>query len=1177
MNQAEIKQAISRASRDPHDDAFLANQAVKLAAGLLADSKRRQRWAEKRQAAQLARMMNDSSGKAFTLAMADKVFRPPTSDRSAAQFRNLVDGYGVPDYLSLPERLAMQVGATASRVLPDVVMPAITNAMRHQSASVILPAEDDKLKPLIARRRKAGMRMNFNQLGEAILGEAEAENRIKAVMNRFASPDCDYLSVKISAIFSQINLVGHDETLDRIATCLRRLYRVAIEHPSNGKPKFLNLDMEEYRDLRLTCDAFRRVLDEPEFLHLEAGIVLQAYLPDSWPVQRELNSWARGRIQRGGAGIKIRIVKGANLAMESIDAELHDWPLTCYGSKEEVDANFKRMLHEGCRPENAAAVRIGVASHNLFDIAYALLLRSREKVTDRVEFEMLEGMANHQARSVHAAAGGLLLYAPIVPREEFHNAIAYLVRRLDENTTEGNFLHDLFHLSEGSPAWEKQKSAFLRACARKDEVVAGPNRTQDRSNEQCLPQPAGSPFHNAADTDWSLIQNVRWIRALVGDMKSRAPITVPLVIAGHEETGETQVNGRDPSRPGVVVDHHSLAGPEQVQKALQAAVAARGDWQALGFERRAEFLHRAAAEIAASRGEAIATMVMDAGKAVAEADAEISEAIDFANYYARSIQTDGARLAPFGTVLVTPPWNFPYAIPCGGVLAALVAGNTVILKPAPESILTAWVMVRALWRAGIPRDVLQFVPCPDDDTGRALVTDDRIGAVVLTGSCETAKMFLGWKPTLRLFGETSGKNSLVITATADPDQAVKDLVKSAFGHAGQKCSAASLAIVEAEVYDHPGFRNQLRDAAASLVAGPSWNFDSVATPIMMEPSDDLQRALTTLDPGEEWLLQPRMLEANPCLWTPGIKLGVKPDSWFRRTECFGPVLGVIRADDLEHAIQIQNDSDFGLTGGIHSLDDREITRWMDAVQVGNAYVNRSITGAIVQRQPFGGWKRSCFGPGAKAGGPNHVAQFGLWKNDSLPAMTTALAGPAKHLLATLVVKLPDAAETLTAAAGSDAFWNAHEFSVTHDPTAFHGEANLFRYRHFRRALIRVSNETSDSDVARLILAATAIGVPFTLSVETERAWLSGTGVTVRIGSTISLLEHFDQIASEFDLIRSPLGEVDLKTAAIAAGMRWADGPVVWNARIEWPVWFREQAVSRTLHRYGNIIAGPSNT
>jgi RHH-type proline utilization regulon transcriptional repressor/proline dehydrogenase/delta 1-pyrroline-5-carboxylate dehydrogenase len=333
-------------------------------------------------------------------------------------------------------------------------------------------------------------------------------------------------------------------------------------------------------------------------------------------------------------------------------------------------------------------------------------------------------------------------------------------------------------------------------------------------------------------------------------------------------------------------------------------------------------------------------------------------------------------------------------------------------------------MVQALWRAGIPRDVLQFLPCPDDDTGRALVTDPRVGAVILTGACETAEMFLGWKPSLRLFAETSGKNSIIVTAAADPDQAVKELVRSAFGHSGQKCSAASLAILEAGMYDHPPFLHQLRDAAASLISGQSWDFSATATPLTMPPGEALQRALTTLEPGESWLLEPKMLENNPCLWSPGIKLGVARDGWFRRTECFGPVLGLIRADNLEDAISIQNDSDFGLTGGIQSLDDREIELWRENVQVGNAYINRSITGAIVERQPFGGWKRSCFGPGAKAGGPNHVAQFGLWRNEALPEIQAAPAGKAAEMLAQLAAARPAAAETLTAAAGSDAHCKA---------------------------------------------------------------------------------------------------------------------------------------------------------
>jgi len=1149
----------------------LANSAVELAAELLNTSRAIETWSEKRQGAKLAGMMKDASGKAFTLAMADQVFRPPSWGRSASQFRHLVDSYGVPHYLSFPERAAMTLGTFGSSFLPGLVMPAVTGAVRHESGSVILPAENRKLKPHLQKRSDAGMRMNLNQLGEAILGEAEAEHRIQVILDRITDPDVNYISVKISAIFSQIHLIAYDETVEKIKTQMRRLYRAAIANPAKSKPKFVNLDMEEYRDLRMTCEVFRQLLDEPEFFNLEAGIVLQAYLPDSWPVQKELNAWALERKKQGGAGIKIRIVKGANLAMESVDAELHEWELAPYGSKEEVDANFKRMLHEGCKKEVAEAVKLGVASHNLFDIAYALLLREREGVGEKIEFEMLEGMANHQARAVHSAASDLLLYAPIVEHDDFPSAIAYLVRRLDENTSEENFLHDIFAIQEGNPAWNEQKKRFLAACARKDSISSEKARKQDRTKEIFAEHPKDGRFHNAADTDWALKVNSTWAREKVDTLRESDVSPVPLVIGGDEETGETESTVEDPSRPGKTSYVHAMAGAEQIERALKCAEDSRPAWVERGFESRADLLRKAAVEIAKIRGEATATMVMDAGKSIMEGDVEISEAIDFANYYARSINSDGCELEPFGTVLVTPPWNFPFAIPCGGVLAALVAGNTVILKPAPETILTAWVMVQALWRAGIPRDVLQFLPCPDNELGQSLVTDERVGAVVLTGGHETAKMFLGWKPELHLFAETSGKNALIITAAADLDMAVKDLVKSAFGHSGQKCSAASLGIIEAEIYDSKAFRRQLRDAAASLEVGPAWDYSSFSTPVIRAPGEALERALTRLELGEEWLLEPKMIAGNPCLWSPGIKLGVAPESWFHRTECFGPVLGLIRAENFEDAIRIQNDSEFGLTGGIHSLDDRETEIWKDLVEVGNAYVNRPITGAIVERQPFGGWKRSYFGPGAKAGGPNYVPQFGDWKNVSLP---TKSAEAKLQVLEKLQEALPDEAEALAAFASSDAFWKEREFDKEHDPNGLRCEANVFRYRTFKHAWVRIDSEVSDRDAARLILAAEAVGMPYEFSSETRREWMVDLGLKMKFESEEELLKSFPTSAKIAHLLRTPNATPPLRAAANHAGIRVAGGPVVWDARIELPVWYREQAVTETLHRYGNIVVKP---
>ncbi|SHJ30421.1 L-proline dehydrogenase [Rubritalea squalenifaciens DSM 18772] len=1183
MSISSVSELLETVKQGQPNDNEMANAAVQLAELILKNANKRQKLSEKYQAWKMARMMNDPRGKALTLAMADQVFRPANHARSANQMRYLIEEYGIPEYLPIHEQIAMRIGATVSQVAPDIVMPAVTTKMRAESDQVILPSEDAKLKPHLAKRKKQSTRMNINQLGEAILGEEEAAHRMQQVIDRLKSPDCEYISVKISAIFSQINLVAYDYTLEEIKKRLRELYRVAKEHTfvredGSESPKFVNLDMEEYRDLRLTCDAFCQVLDEEEFQQIRAGIVLQAYLPDSFKVQQSLTEWAKKRVSEGMASIKVRIVKGANLAMETVDASVHDWPLATYYSKKEVDANFKRMVHYGCEPENAKAVQLGIASHNLFEVSYSMLVRAKMGVEEYVEFEMLEGMANHQARAVQDFAGGLLRYAPVVKKEDFHSAISYLVRRLDENTHEENFLHDIFGMTPGGQKWNKQKKMFLDAHAIKDEVKDTPNRVQDR-NSETFEVDYEAEFENSPDTDWSLLHNQRWIMAKIDEVKAKKIATIPLQIGGEEVLRDTVGIGVDPSKNEKLYEY-SLADADDVQKALDVAEQAQPAWEARSIEERAKILKDVAVEIGKCRGESIAIMVMEAGKAAPEGDAEVSEAIDFATYYADSLSWDGmfdgTQIKALGTVVITPPWNFPYAIPCGGVLAALMAGNTVIMKPAPESTLTAWVMVQQLWRAGVPRDVLQFLPCPDNEIGRSLVSSDRVGAVVLTGAYETGRLFQGWKPKMRLYAETSGKNSLIITNAADPDQAIKDLVKSAFNHSGQKCSAASLAIIEADVYDNPAFIRQLRDAAASLRVGQSWDPSSIVTPVMVEPETSLYKALTTLEEGEEWLLEPVNLEGNPRLWSPGIKLGVKPGSWYHRTECFGPVLGLIRAKNLEDAIRIQNDSSFGLTGGIHTLDDREIKIWRERVEVGNAYINRPITGAIVRRQPFGGWKNSCFGPGAKAGGPNYVSIFGTWTQEEVP---TQLAKPSSEV-ASLLVQLSNEFSTekglLESAAGSFAKWWNEEYSIEHDPTGLHGETNHFRYVPLTRALLR-ADKMSDIEIAIAMLAAKTAGVEMDISLNESKGWVSQFAAgTVTVESEDQLINRLPasvKVDGEiyYSSLRAPGASEELYRAANDTALQLIDWDVLANGRVELMHFFREQSISECTHRYGNII------
>jgi RHH-type proline utilization regulon transcriptional repressor/proline dehydrogenase/delta 1-pyrroline-5-carboxylate dehydrogenase len=410
----------------------------------------------------------------------------------------------------------------------------------------------------------------------------------------------------------------------------------------------------------------------------------------------------------------------------------------------------------------------------------------------------------------------------------------------------------------------------------------------------------------------------------------------------------------------------------------------------------------------------------------------------------------------------------------------------------------------------VPDDVLTFLPTPEDDAGRRLLTHPDVDGVILTGSWDTAQLFHAWKPTLRLHAETSGKNALVITATADLDAAIADLVRSAFGHGGQKCSAASLAIVEASVLEQTPFLRRLADAVQSLRFGPPTDASSKVGPLIDRPTGPLARALSTLDDDESWLVPPDGER-------PAVRIGVAPGSWFHQTECFGPVLGVIGVADLDEAIDVQNGVAFGLTGGIHSLDTAEIDRWLDRVEVGNAYVNRTTTGAIVGRQPFGGWKRSSVGPTAKAGGPHYVACLGRWRSTAGLSVARAEATFAP---------IPDV-----------------------ELGGLRVESNVLRHRPLPKVVLAVDESVDEVEIEIARLAATTVGTPVDV---VDHADLDPTGAT------------------KVRLLGQPSEEVYARINE--AGVTVDDNPIVDDGRIELPRWTREQAVSRTRHRYGTVTS-----
>ena len=1074
----------------------------------------------------------------FTRRLSDEVVR--IDDRRAAAHR-FVDLVTHADLSGLPvtDRILLRAAAPIARVAPTLVMPLVIRRLRSEARGVIVFDRNPGLGNHLAHRRSIGMRSNVNVLGEAILGQDEANERMALVLGALRRSDVDYVSVKISSICSPISALAFEATVTAVSDRLRTLYRVAM---SATPPKFVNLDMEEYRDLELTIAAFTRVLDEPEFASLDAGIVLQAYLPDAHDAARRLADWAVARHRRAGGRIKVRVVKGANLAMEMVEAEQHGWVPAPYASKAEVDASYKALLDLLLHERYDTAVRVGIASHNLFDVAWALglvdQLRSRH-AEGRVDFEMLEGMAGPQAQAVRERAGTLLLYTPVVRPADFTAAIAYLVRRLDENTAPQNFLRNLFDIVPGNEVFEVEADRFRTAAAQRLEL-----NTVSRRSGQVIHHSEVDLFANEPDSDVAVTAT----RLLVESALSRwEPPTESIrpVVSGKpcSTTHHDRVAFPASSFGFYAVE---LADAALVEQAVQASITGAVAWAGQSAQERARILRAVGEVVAARRFDLLVTMAHDAGKTVGEGDPEISEGIDFARYYAHDALAVASRPGwrPLGTVVIAPPWNFPFAIPLGGVLAALAAGNAVILKPAPQTILTALAVAECCWAAGVPGDALQFLPCPDNEVGQALITHDGIDAVILTGGLPTAELFHSWKPSLRLHAETSGKNAMVITSSADLELAVKDLVKSAFGHAGQKCSAASLAIVEASVYDDPTFFARLADATHSLRVGPGADVRTDVGPLIDPPSGNLLRALTTLDPGETWLITPACISDDQRLWSPGIRLGVQEGAWFHLNECFGPVLGVLRAGNLDHAIRLQNATPYGLTAGLQSLDPSEIALWTDTVEAGNLYVNRGTTGAIVQRQPFGGWKRSVVGPTVKAGGPHYVSSLAHWDDDESVEESTVITRYQA--------------------------WAQRECRAEYDPSGLASESNVLRWRPLTGgAAIRFGTDVSGRQQRLLIAAAKSAGCHVHLSGHAA-------GSVAVDSATIETDQQFiDRLATlGVDRLRL-LGTnpVNVRHAAHRAGIAVDDSPVTGDAAIEIPRFLREQSVTVTRHRHGHIVAG----
>ena len=944
------------------------------------------------------------SGRLLDWAIKDEAFKVQLfrfidvlpSLKGHGQIKRLVEEYfgGV----SLPEAANRSLIRWGMRALAasgfgaSVTAETIYNQTLQMAYQFIAGAGLKEALPTVAELWKHGLGHSIDLLGEAVVSEREADAyalRYREAVTSLADaartwPSSSLLetdhhgplpraqvSIKLSALYSQFDPIDPDGCYEAVAARLRPLLRLALRLPVS-----ITFDMEQYAWKDLTLQIVRRLLMEDEFRgYPHAGIALQAYLKDTTQDVKELIAWARARGQPFG----MRLVKGAYWDYEMIVHRQRHWPIPVFQSKDETDACYEDLISTIL--DAADVIRPAWGTHNLRQIALALAEAERRNLpVHGFEIQMLYGMADTLQSAVLKAGYRLRVYAPV---GELIAGMAYLVRRLLENTANESILRRQFMA-------DQSLDDMLTPPVR----LPGPKPSLERHIPQSISGEDASSFRNEPHTDFSRAEARQQMHAALSRATGHLGQRIDLRLPSESKATGTTLMSRNPARPQEIVGIVTAAAPEDVTTAVSVAQAAAKAWGRAPAAARIAVLEKAAEILRRRRFDVAALEIYETGKEWREADADVAEAIDFLKYYAREMRrfADPRRLGqepgelnhliyhPRGIAAVLSPWNFPLAIPTGMVAAALVTGNAVIFKPSERAPVTGHALVEIFEEAGLPADALQFLP-GEPALGRRLVAHPQVALIAFTGSKAVGLEILAAAATVqenqrevkKVIAEMGGKNAIVVDDTADFDEAIVGVTASFLGYQGQKCSACSRLILLDSIHD--SFVDRLVEAARSVPMGMPDDPHTGLGPLIDERA--VEKVLAYLEigkaEGRAVLLPDLTHRPGPTFIGPAIFTGIEPEHRLATEEIFGPVLSVLRARDYDHALEMANASDYALTGGLYSRSPRNIARARDEFHVGNLYINRGITGALVGRQPFGGGRLS--GMGAKAGGPDYLLQF----------------------------------------------------------------------------------------------------------------------------------------------------------------------------------------------------------
>ncbi len=1083
--------------------------------------------------ARLARVVRTQRGAELATDLVNGVFRP--RDARAISHNLELLSHSLPPGSRQGIEFDTHISAGLSSLSAGAAIGAVRERFLRLFSHLLLRLDVRELDDhLVDLRRRGGVRPTLAPIASAASGHHEADRQAADVRDLLLRPDVDSVSFRVSSVSASWRLVDLDALVDDVADRVAPLFDVAAA--AQG-PKHIDLEVGMFDELEPTLRVFERMLQR--YPQLDIGIALPDYLPDSLPALRRVAAAARQRRSGGGTTATVRIMRGEFRAQERAVAEAHGWAPAVFPGPEDGHSQYLRMLDFALHPAQTASLRVISATHDVFTTAFAWRLARLRGVERSLEHEFRLGVGTREADVVKRDVGGVRILAPVMHAGQLPLAAPYLIRRLAELSGPESGLFAVWAPSALDEVFAREEKRFLTALDGSRQPVSA------------------SLWHQGV------------VRTEVADFTNPAT---------REWAQGVLERARDSAAGEAVLARSTVDGLPALHTLVSGAIDLGQSWGERRGATRAVVLESVAEVLSEWRGLLAEVAVSESGVCIEEADADVTTAIHFAMSAARNAreldEVTGAKYVPPRLIVVVSPRSCAVSSLAATVLAGLAAGGAIIVKTAPESRRATAVFLESLVAGGVPPDLVSMVES-EGEVARALITDERVDRVVHVGSRHVAKLFHSWRAELPLASTTGGRNSVIVTPSADLEAAVADVVCGALDHAGQAPTATGTVILVGSVGTSARFLGRLTDAVASIPTDRAHTRHARISSLARPAGPREMEALDELSDGETWLVRPRKLDADGAFWSPGIRDGVRVDSLIRRQERRAPVLDIVRVATFADAINAQNSLDFGLSAGLFSLDAVEVDTWLESVQAGLTCVNRAVVSSLGARVPVGGWDRSILGTGRAAGGQDAAIALGTWEPVTEPqGMTVTLDGIGEK-----AARLISAAQSgmtfaefdwVRAGARRDEIAWTSTYATKESATA-EFERSVQRYQPVP-VTIRLSEGVPVALLVRVLAAAALTGAPVAVSsaVPLHPALIAAFGepdspvdvAEVLVESDIRWRARVQAREIVTNRIRLIGGDADVLARVLHGqpGIAVHAGPVTTSGRIELLAFLREQSI-----------------